>query len=172
MPFTVQVTLTYGFDDRDLSGFAKLTELMQQLQALGVSPQVEVKGVDPPAAPVVAKQPARTNGKDRDHQNKARTKPAPVAEAYPGVDDLAGDALDAAGEDELIPGETVGKSPAEAREQGLVMVRAIYNAGYKREVKLLQQDFAVAKFADVPADKGHEFLKRVIELAEKTGISV
>lgn len=75
-------------------------------------------------------------------------------------------------EDNLPAGANAGLSPAEALDLGLTLVRAIYNAGHKREVKELQATFAVAKFSDIPVDRGHEFYKLVLALSEKIGVSV
>jgi hypothetical protein len=63
-------------------------------------------------------------------------------------------------------------SESEALDRGLTLVRTIYNAGHKKEVKELQTTFGVAKFSDVPVGRGHEFFKLVMALAEKTGLNV
>jgi hypothetical protein len=65
-----------------------------------------------------------------------------------------------------------GMSESEALDRGLTLVRAVYNAGHKKEVKELQTTFGVAKFSDVPVGRGHEFFKLVMALAEKTGLNV
>jgi hypothetical protein len=166
----IHITLHYEFDDRSLAGFGALTELVRAMQGLGVNPQVTVSGTDTPAAGRSSQRRAPSgNGRSRPPNPVPAAEPAAASDP---VDDIFGD--DPTGTDDEDPTTiaNTGLSPAEALDRGLTLVRAVYNGGHKREVKELQQKFAVAKFADVPAVRGHEFFKLVTALAEKTGISV
>jgi hypothetical protein len=89
-----------------------------------------------------------------------------------GAADLAGPGTNGVDAD---PEEDLGltdpsMSPAEAKEAGLVLVREIYAAGKVVEVKALQKEYGVAKFYDVPIEKGHAFHRRVMEVAHATGL--
>jgi len=99
----------------------------------------------------------------------AKTSPTPVEDVLgpaepPPEANGAGDQVDDLG---LID---PSMSPAEAKEQGLVLVREVYAAGKVAEVKALQKEWQVAKFYDVPDAKGHEFFARVMKMAVETGI--
>jgi hypothetical protein len=58
-------------------------------------------------------------------------------------------------------------SPGEAKEAGLALVRQMYAAGKVAEVKLLQKQYGVAKFYDVPLEKGHQFYREVLAISHK-----
>lgn len=170
MSLHVQVNFTYQFDDVNLGGFAVLNELVRALQGLGVTPSLQVSGIDsgPPGAPAA---PARRSkpkpvatGNGQGMQSGPAAPPAPSLTAPVELDP------DDEEDEELVA--EGGLSPVEARARGLLLVRQIYNLGFKREVKVLQQQFGVAKFSDVPPDKGHDFFRLVTELAERTGVQV
>ena len=61
-------------------------------------------------------------------------------------------------------------SPAEAKEAGLALVREAYAAGKVAQVKALQKAWGIAKFYDIPNEKGHEFFAAVMKLAHETGL--
>lgn len=61
-------------------------------------------------------------------------------------------------------------SPAEARDAALAVVREIYAAGKVKEVKDLQKEYGVAKFYDIADERGHEFYRRVTQLAQSVGL--
>ena len=61
-------------------------------------------------------------------------------------------------------------SPAEAKEAGLALVREAYAAGKMAQVKALQKAWGIAKFYDIPNEKGHEFFAAVMKLAHETGL--
>jgi hypothetical protein len=61
-------------------------------------------------------------------------------------------------------------SPAEAKEAGLALVREAYAAGKVAQVKQLQKAWGIAKFYDIPNEKGHEFFAAVMKLAHETGL--
>lgn len=61
-------------------------------------------------------------------------------------------------------------SPGEAREAGLALVRQAYAGGHVAEVKVLQRQWKIAKFYDVPVEKGHEFYAQAVKLAQSVGL--
>lgn len=168
--------MVYRYESHDLGVFAQLAELLKGLHALGVQPVVEVRGTDAPAAvPVASAAPAAPT---RGRRRAAVPAPSVANDAAPAAS-VAGDPLEdmfgddpGDADDADVTGANAGLSPAEALDLGLTLVRAVYNAGHKKEVKELQAAFGVAKFADVPVDRGHDFYKLVLALAEKTGVSV
>ena len=61
-------------------------------------------------------------------------------------------------------------TPAEAKEAGLAIVREAYAAGKVAQVKALQKAWGIAKFYDIPIERGHEFYRQVMKLAHETGL--
>jgi hypothetical protein len=61
-------------------------------------------------------------------------------------------------------------SPGEAKDAALALVREVYSAGHVAQVKALQKELDVAKFYDVPVEKGHVFYQRVMKLAQGVGL--
>ena len=176
----MHVSLFFDFNDRDLTGFAGFTELIRSLHALQLDPRVTVTGTDGPIpmtpnpAPAPAAPAAGRGGNGRGRRAAAPAAapdPPPPNPANDTLDDVFGDDPTET-DDDLTAGTEAGMSQTEALDRGLTLVRAIYNAGHKKEVKELQQKFAVAKFADVPTVRGHEFFKLVNDLANKTGVHV
>lgn len=60
--------------------------------------------------------------------------------------------------------------PGEAKEQGLVLMRELYAAGKVEGVKKLQKAWGIAKFYDIPVEKGHEFYRQAMRLAVDAGL--
>lgn len=160
----VHVDFHYEYDKLDARGTAVLTDFLRGLETLGIAADVAVIGSDTP--PVITRA-KRAGGNGRD---KKAAAPVPAAEP---VVDLGGDPGTEGDEDPLDEELSAGGlSPTEALERALAGARQIYNHGFRKEIQTLQRECGVAKFADVPADKGHEFLARVLRLAEQTGVHV
>jgi hypothetical protein len=159
----VHLELHYDINSGDLTVFGSLLAAVKTLKEMGVETSVTVKGIDAPSrAP-----PANVNAP------KPRGRPPGNGKTKPAVSDPDPDDADPLADELADEGVSEGSmSPTEARDRGLVSVRTIYNAGFKREVQTLRAQFQVAKFADVPPARGHEFFAAVMALAEKTKVAV
>jgi hypothetical protein len=93
-------------------------------------------------------------------------KPAPAPE--PDIMDLGGDEDE---DDDMTGGLGLADddqeeadfdgTPEEAKEEALAKLRVLLGSGLKAQVKEVQQIMKVAKFHDVPAEQGFEFLAAV-----------
>ena len=108
---------------------------------------------------------------------KARAAKAAKAAGNGQADDSGADLSGpegANGQDQAVEDELglmdPNMSPAEAKEAGLALVREAYAAGKVAQVKALQKAWGIAKFYDIPNDKGHEFFAAVMKLAHETGL--
>lgn len=151
----MKVTLTF---DSDQATAAKIYDLLVATQqALGV-PAVEVADT------------VKTNRQKAAANARAAKAAKPTTEPPP-VEDLSAPPEGSNGAD---PGDELdmptAMSPAEARDAGLVLIREVYHAGKVGEVKALQKAWAVAKFHDVPVEKGHDFYAAVLEIAQAAGL--
>lgn len=61
-------------------------------------------------------------------------------------------------------------SPAEAKEAGLALMRELFGAGKVAEMKAIQKAWGVAKFYDIPNEKGHEFYRQALQTMHETGL--
>jgi hypothetical protein len=167
----VHLQLEYDFGSENLDVFGSLLAAVKTLKELGVETNVIVRGVDaPPRAPPANVNAPKPRGRP---PGNGKTKPAAAAAVEDDLNSDPGEADDPLADELADEGVPEGSmSPTEARDRGLVSVRTIYNAGFKREVKALQAQFQVAKFADVPPARGHEFFTAVMALAEKTKVAV
>ena len=103
----------------------------------------------------------------------AKQAEAPEAEdlsgPVPGTNGAAGDqAEDQAEEDLGLDDPSMG--PGDAKEQGLVLMRELYAAGKVEGVKKLQKAWGIAKFYDIPVERGHEFYRQAMKLAVDAGL--
>jgi hypothetical protein len=192
----VRVELEYEIDDpKAIHGFGDLHTMLDAMRAVGVEPEVHVVGVDKigtnsgPQAPPGAQNNAQNNtpppvnsvGATRTRRGRPATGstasvsvPASAPDNDPVPDDLNGssDPADADAADDDLGLTDPGKTPAELREDALRIVRSVFNAGHRKEVKALQAELKVAKFYDVPERDGEAFYRRVVQLAEQVGMRV
>jgi hypothetical protein len=130
----------------------------------------------PPLTPAdqlkIARQAAAANARAaKEKAAAAKTKPAapgPV-EQVPGPDDLNG-TEDLVEEEDLGLPDAASMSPGEARDAGLALVRQAYAAGHVAPVKTLQKAWQIAKFYDIPVEKGHEFYQQAVKMAQQVGM--
>jgi hypothetical protein len=93
------------------------------------------------------------------------------------VEKVLGPPEDLNGTEDLVEDEDLGlpdaasMSPGEARDAGLALVRQAYAAGHVAPVKALQKQWAIAKFYDIPVEKGHEFYQQAVKMAQGVGMS-
>jgi len=163
----MQVQLNLTFDLETAAG----RKLFAQLQGALMEPKDQVFLVDPVLTPAErSPSPGRQEAAAKARAAKA-AKAAPAAPAAPGGngaaedlgDQLVGDEPDA---DDMGLADP-SMSPGEAKEAGLALVRQMYAAGKVAEVKLLQKQYGVAKFYDVPLEKGHQFYREVLAISHK-----
>ena len=86
------------------------------------------------------------------------------------VEDLNGTGPGVVEEDDIGLVDASSMSPGEARDAGLALVRQAYAGGHVAEVKALQKKWAIAKFYDVPVEKGHLFYQEAVKLAQSVGL--
>lgn len=179
----VQLNLTFDLDTAaGRKTFAQLQNALlpldQQVNLVPKEPESEVRArvnlssvpddPDRAAAALAGRQAAAA---------KARAAKAAKAGSAPvGPDTLIEDPIgprtngqDQAVEDELGLVDP-NMSPAEAKEAGLALVREAYAAGKVAQVKALQKSWQIAKFYDIPNERGHEFFAAVMKLAHETGL--
>jgi hypothetical protein len=152
--------ITFSFDT-DSAMAARIYQLLVEAHQADTVAQTLL-----PPAPAAAPAP-----------KKAGAKPAPAAKAPPVPAPAPAKAQEAGppnGEDPEVEDDMglvpPSMSPAEAKEQALALVRQVYGAGHVAEVKALQKEYQVAKFYDVPVEKGHEFYARVMQLMNTVGL--
>ena len=143
--------------------FARIGQLGETPAGLAAGPVLPLPDpvvVPPPSLPkAVATKATKT------------TKPGPVEKVL-GPPDLNGAGPEDQADDDLGLGpETPSMSPGEARDAGLALVRQLYTA-HKAEVKALQKEWQIAKFYDIPVERGHEFYARVVQIAQGVGLQV
>jgi hypothetical protein len=145
--------------------------LLDDRQGMPIAPDLEPAPakVNPSSIPA---DPARAEAAKAGRQAaaaharaaKAAAKAAPGNGAAEDLgDQLVGDEPDA---DDMGLADP-SMSPGEAKEAGLALVRQMYAAGKVAEVKLLQKQYGVAKFYDVPLEKGHQFYREVLAISHK-----
>jgi hypothetical protein len=180
-----QMQLNVTFDLGTAEGRAEFQRMCGHL--LKVDAQVEVKSsvVEEEGYPGSLVPPARANASsapdDADRAAaalagrqaaaaKARAAKAAKAGTAPGPETVIEDpAPNGAAEDDLGLTDP-NMSPAEAKEAGLALVREAFQAGKIAQVKALQKAWGIAKFYDVPNERGHEFYQQVMKLAHETGL--
>jgi hypothetical protein len=125
------------------------------------------------AQPIPSEDPpaAKTNRQ----KAAANARAAKAAKADPAlVEDLLAPPAGSNGADpddeDLGLDTSSAMSPSEARDAGLSLIREIYHAGKVGEVKALQKAWSVAKFYDVPVERGHDFYAAVLEIAQAVGL--
>lgn len=169
----MQVQLNLTFDLETAGG----RKLFAQLQNALMPVPDRVVLVNPPAAPANTEQLDRAEAAKAGRQQaaanaraaKAAKQAGPPAGTNGGAEDL-GDQL--VGDDADTDTDDLGladpsMSPAEAKEAALALVRQMYAAGKVAEVKKLQKEYQVAKFYDVPLEKGHQFYREVLAISHK-----
>lgn len=113
--------------------------------------------------------PPRTGG-TKARQGKAAA--GPVTQVLGPAEDLNGANGADTDPDDMGLVDTSSMSPGEARDAGLALIRQVYAAGHVAEVKALQKEWQVAKFYDVPVERGHEFYGRAVKLAQAAGLQI
>lgn len=172
---TPGIQLTFDFDLTP-TGIDNAVSLLKYADKLGVSTS---EGTAPQAPPPPPK------GKDKPAPAPAPKGKAPAAakanskgkpkEPEPDIMDLnLGDDED---EDEETGGlgladdddaeEGFDGTAEEAREEALAKLRVMLSGGMTKQLKEVQKVMQVAKFHDVPVEKGFEFLKAVKEVEAK-----
>lgn len=137
----------------DKAMFARFQQLMQ-------GPALELPSLPPPKPPAPVAQA------------RGKTKAGPVEKVLgpaPAPEDLNGTGPEAEDDVGLTP-DVASMSPGEARDAGLALVRQAYAANHVAPVKALQKKWGIAKFYDIPVEKGHEFYSEAVRLAQSVGI--
>lgn len=183
----MQMTINLVFDLDTLAG----KELLSQFQHLvlpkllplnqpvlsSLQPSPPATAADPtdpyPAEPPppltqadqlkIARQAAAANAR------AAKDKAAAAKKVLGPETDLNG-AEDLAEEEDLGLPDAASMSPGEARDAGLALVRQAYAAGHVAPVKTLQKAWQIAKFYDIPVEKGHEFYQQAVKMAQQVGM--
>jgi len=159
----VQVSLT--FDTETLAG----QKLLAQFQHL-VLPKVLPSSPDiSPNQTGIAEQLKANRQAAAANARAAKTKAGPVEKVLGPVEDLNGAGPEAQ-EDDIGLVDASSMSPGEARDAGLALVRQAYAGGHVAQVKALQKKWAIAKFYDVPVEKGHVFYQEAVKLAQSVGL--
>lgn len=118
----------------------------------------------------VSAQLAAANARAAKKTAKAEAKPGSVIETDgPEPEEFAEpNGHDQAVEDMGI--DDPNMSPAEAKEAGLALMRELFGAGKVAEMKAIQKAWGVAKFYDIPNEKGHEFYRQALQTMHETGL--
>jgi hypothetical protein len=187
----MQAQLNFTFDLGSAAGRAEFQRMFRHLltsdplpslsdrQGMPLAPDLLLPPQNPSSIPDDPDRAAAAKAGRQEAAAKARAaKAAKAAEAGNGSlaadsgADLSGpepNGQDQAVEDELGLVDP-NMSPAEAKEAGLALVREAYAAGKVAQVKALQKAWGIAKFYDIPNEKGHEFFAAVMKLAHETGL--
>jgi hypothetical protein len=160
----MQVQLNLTFDLETAAG----RKMFQQLQGILPEPRAILAEPEAPRTPSPGRQEAAANARAA----KVAKQQARGPVSGPVDDDVAGPSGNGDGEqvEDLGLLDDPSMSPGEAREAGLALVREAYAAGKVAQVKALQKAWGIAKFYDIPVEKGHEFYAQVMKLALQTGI--
>jgi hypothetical protein len=120
----------------------------------------------------IARQAAAANARAaKDKAAAAKTKPVGPVEKVLGPETDLNGTEDLVEEEDLGLPDAASMSPGEARDAGLALVRQAYAAGHVAPVKALQKQWAIAKFYDIPVEKGHEFYQQAMKMAQGVGMS-
>ena len=155
----MQLQVNMTFDTETLEG----QELLAQLRHL-VLPKLLPANSPPTAVPPALNKPAA--------KAAPKTKTGPIEKVMgpaPAPEDLNGTGPEAEDDVGLAP-DIASMSPGEARDAGLALVRQAYAANHVAPVKALQKKWGIAKFYDIPVEKGHEFYSEAVQLAQSVGI--
>jgi len=193
----MQAQLNFTFDLGSAAGRAEFQRMFRHLltsdplsslpdrQGMPLAPDLPLPPQNPSSIPDDPDRAAAAKAGRQEAAAKARAaKAAKAAEAGNGslVDtgaDLSGPEPNGQGTASLRQDQAVeddlglvdpNMSPAEAKEAGLALVREAYAAGKMAQVKALQKAWGIAKFYDIPNEKGHEFFAAVMKLAHETGL--
>jgi hypothetical protein len=176
------ITLTFTLDPQTPRERALLAQLLPAWLQGGIEPpSIGIPSdvaQDPSALAKSNRQQAAANARAA-KARQANADQAAAAQATGNnlgdtiIDDVAGPGPNGQDQDDdlgMTPPDDPSMSPGEARELGLALVREIYAAGKVAEVKALQKEYGIAKFYDVPVEKGHQFYRRVMSVAQAAGL--
>jgi len=162
-----KIQLCFDFE-LNADGMDKATALLKFADSLTPAP------APPPKQGKAAPAPAPKGKAAAPAASKAYSKAKPKEPEQADIMDFTGD--DAEDEDETgglgladddqDDAEFDG-TPEEAKEEALAKLRTMLGNGLKDRVKEIQKIMKVAKFHDVPAEQGFEFLKAVKDVEAK-----
>jgi hypothetical protein len=170
---SINVSVTFDLETRaGQSLLARLQQLMlsdpPSVDAEGPSQSIGASAI---AAGTAVEQLKANRQAAAANARAAKTKAGPV-EKVPGPPEDLNGAGPEAQEDDIGLVDASSMSPGEARDAGLALVRQAYAGGHVAQVKALQKKWAIAKFYDVPVEKGHVFYQEAVKLAQSVGLSV
>jgi hypothetical protein len=156
--------------------FAQLSQLLPSGSAVSPEPvagdgtRIDTTRLDPEKVKA-NRQQAAANARAAKLAKQAEATPEP-AEANGG--DLEGqlvgdDPTETPDDDSDLGLDDPSMSPAEAKDAGLALLREVF-ATKPAEVKKLQKAWNIAKFHDVPMERGHEFYQQAMKLAQDAGL--
>jgi hypothetical protein len=161
----MQITIVF---DTDQPTAARIYDvLIEAQQAQQVQQVRQIPSEDPPAAKI-NRQRAAANARAAKAAKAPSEDPAPVEDLL--APPAGGNGADPGDEDLGLDTPGTSLSPSEARDAALSLIREVYHAGKVGEVKALQRAWAVAKFYDVPVERGHDFYAAVLEIAQAAGL--
>jgi hypothetical protein len=186
----MQAQLNFTFDLGSAAGRAEFQRMFRHLltsdplpsvpdrQGMPLTPDLpEPVRANPSSVPDDPDRAAAAKAGRQEAAAKARAAKAAKAAGNGQADDSGADlnGPEPNGQDQPAVEDDLGlvdpnMSPAEAKEAGLAVVREAYAAGKVAEVKALQKAWGIAKFYDIPVEKGHEFFAQVMKLAHETGL--
>jgi hypothetical protein len=173
----MQAQLNFTFDLGSAAGRAEFQRMFRHLLTSDPLPSLPEDRQGMPLAPDLP-EPARANPSsvpddpDRAAAAKAgRQEAAAKARAAKAAKAAGNGQADDSGADLSGPEGTNGQ---DQDELGLVdpnmSPAEAYAAGKVAQVKALQKAWGIAKFYDIPNEKGHEFFAAVMKLAHETGL--
>jgi hypothetical protein len=166
-----RIQLIFDFD-LTADGMDKAQALLKYADTIGA----ETPSAPPPTPPKKGKTPAPAPAPAPKAASKANSKGKPAAKEPEQIDimdlNLGDDddeeetgGLGLGDDDDAADG--FDGTPEEAKEEALAKLRVLLGSGLKEEVKKVQKIMQVAKFHDVPASQGYEFLKAVKDVEAK-----
>lgn len=165
----MQTEISFTIDLETVAGQAELRRLMGHL----LSPlEIETPAIDAAAAAIDAAAAAKAAKRAARQQAAANARGVEPVLRTPSEDDLTGPEPNGADTESV---EDMGlddpnMSPAEAKEAGLALMRELFGAGKVAEMKAIQKAWGVAKFYDIPNEKGHEFYRHALQTMHETGL--
>lgn len=160
--WTIEVKLGYVYDPTKPTDFAPPQKVINALHALGIPVAVQLEETTdtnqtlPPPPNNVVKRPVG--------------RPAKAPKATAPVEELNTTSPFEDQDPDTAEDPDASLSPHDALEKGLGILRNLYNAGHKDQVRQIQRDLGVLKFNEVPDQRGHDLYKAAVTVAESVGM--
>ena len=164
----IQISFEY---EATSDGMDKAVALLKYADTL--TPAQAPPPAQPPKQGKAAPAPAPKGKTAAPAASKANSKAKPKEPEQSDIMDFTGDDDEeedqtgglGLGDDDAE--EAFDGTPEEAKEEALAKLRVMLGSGLKSHVKEVQQIMKVAKFHDVPAEQGFEFLAAVKKVEAK-----